>query len=525
MAADYPAQAVRTVRTPTGRVYTARVRIVFASSEVFPFSKTGGLADVAGALPAALAARGHEVLVVTPWYATLRADPPPLWIGDVQVPFDGGFEAAGIGTLEADGVRYAFVGHDDFRHETLYGRPNDARRFARFTRAIPPAAARVGFVPDVVHANDWHTGHLPALLAHGWYLPEGFPGAPSVFTIHNLQHQGVSELAATLHRLRLPGRLRDGGIEHFGSANAMKSALRYATRVTTVSPTYAEEIRTPEFGYGLDGVLRDLGDRLHGILNGLDTRVWDPARDPHLPAPYDADDPAGKVAARDALVRELGLSGDGPILGTVGRLAEQKGVDLLLRAAPRLVQRGWRLALLGSGDPALEDAALGLAAAHPGRVAVRVGYSEPLAHLIYAGADALGVPSRFEPCGLSQLIAMRYGTLPIARATGGLRDTIRHGETGFLFATASADALLDAAAEARAVLGDDGPGGRLRQMRRAAMAGDVGWERSAEAYEALYERIAGGPAGTGRSPGAGTVRRNDPGAERAAAGDEGRGEA
>lgn len=463
------------------------MRILFASSEVFPYSKTGGLADVAGALPAALARLGHEVLVVSPWYATLAADPAPLWIGDVDVPFDGGTARAGVGTLEADGVRFVFVGHDAFRRERLYGYADDVRRFALFTRAVPAAAERVGFLPDVVHAHDWHAGYLPLVLAHGWHLPKGWPGLPSVFTIHNVQHQGVSGIDEVVHWLRLPSSVRASGMDHFGSANAMQAALDFAWKVTTVSPSYALEIQRPEYGYGLDGTLRHVAHKLVGILNGIDPSVWDPSADPALPRPYSASDLSGKADASDALRAELGLDTGGPILGLVSRFADQKGIDLLLGAAPALVARGWRLALLGSGAPDLEAWARELAAHHPGRIGLRVGYAETLAHRIYAGADALAIPSRFEPCGLSQLIAMRYGTLPIARATGGLRDTIQHGVTGFLFDHANAEGLLWAAEEARTALED----GRADAMRRDAMDGDFGWRRSAEAYAALYAEVTG----------------------------------
>jgi len=462
------------------------MRILFASSEVYPYSKTGGLADVAGALPVALVREGHEVLVVTPWYGTLNADPPPLWIGDVEVPFAGGTVPVGVGTLEADGVRYLFVGHDAFRRERLYSYPDDMRRFALFTRAVPAAAERVDFLPQLVHAHDWHTGYLPLVLTHGWHLPAGFPGLPSVFTIHNAQHQGVSSMDEAIHWLRLPDSVRQSGMDHFGTASAMQAALDFAWKVTTVSPSYAAEIQLPEYGYGLDGTLRHLSHKLVGIVNGLDDSVWDPAHDPALPQPYDADDMSGKAAAKEALVTEYGLANlDGPILGLVSRFADQKGIDLLLGAIPALLTHGWRLALLGAGEPALEQWARRLATENPGRVGVRIGYAEPLAHLVYAGSDALAIPSRFEPCGLSQLIAMRYGTLPVARATGGLRDTIRHGETGFLFEHANLDGLLWAAEEARAALAD----AHGREMQSLAMRQDFSWDRSAQRYTVLYREL------------------------------------
>lgn len=461
------------------------MRVLFASSEVQPYSKTGGLADVAGALPRALARLGHELLVVSPWYAGLRAEPAPLWIGDVDVPFAGGLEPAGVGTLEAGGVRFAFVGHPDFQRNDLYGYSDDVRRFSRFTRAVPQVASRLGFVPDVVHANDWHTAYLPLVLTHGWHLPGSFPGLPTVFTVHNVQHQGVSGLEEALWWLRLPGALAQDYMNHFGSANAMQAALGHAWRVTTVSPSYADEVQRPEYGYGLDGTFRHIRDKLSGILNGLDTDAWDPLHDPFLPGPFGSDDMGGKTDAKRALASRLGLDGTGPLLGMVSRLAEQKGIDLLMAAGDDLVRQGWELALLGSGDPALERDLSRLAERYPKRVAAVVGFDEDLAHLLYAGSDALAIPSRFEPCGLSQMIAMRYGTLPIARDTGGLHDTIEQGGTGFLFERASPEDLLRAADVARAAYGTDG----WADMRKRAMAQDFSWERSARTYAELYRAV------------------------------------
>ncbi|MFO7547162.1 MAG: glycogen/starch synthase [Trueperaceae bacterium] len=458
------------------------MRILFPSAEVAPFSKTGGLGDVAGALPRALVELGHEVLVVTPWYGTLGADPRPLWIGDVDVPFAGGVEPVGVGTLEANGVRYAFVGHEDYQRETLYGYPDDVRRFARFARSVPQVADRVGFTPDVVHLHDWHTAYLPMVLANGWHLPTGFPGLPSVFTVHNVQHQGVSDLEETLWWLRLPSALRGSYLNHFEHANAMQAGVGFATRVTTVSPSYAEEIQRPEFGYGLDGTFRSLSGKLVGILNGIDVDTWNPATDPHLPQPYDASDPAGKAAAAQALRARLDLATGYPILGVVSRFAEQKGIDLVLDAAERLLAQGWSLALLGTGDRALEAAARRLMARHRGRVSGFVGFDEGLAHQMYAGADALAVPSRFEPCGLSQMIAMRYGTIPIVRATGGLRDTVEHGRTGFAFEHATADGLCWAAGEAMRAYGSP----TWLAMQRDGMRQDWSWRNSAKRYEVLY---------------------------------------
>src|SRR5690606_32363612 len=225
------------------------MNVLFASAEVAPFSKTGGLADVAGALPAALAALGHNVLVVTPWYGKLGGGVSPYWVGDVRVPFAGSLEAVGVGTLERDGVHYAFVGNERFSRPQLYGYADDVQRFALFSRSVPQTAERLDFLPDVVHANDWHTGYLPMLVTHGWHLPAGFPGLPSVFTVHNAQYQGAADLEETLWWLRLPSELRYSYLDHFGSANAMQAGIGFATVVTTVSPTYATELTTPQYGF------------------------------------------------------------------------------------------------------------------------------------------------------------------------------------------------------------------------------------------------------------------------------------
>ncbi len=459
------------------------MRILFASSEVYPFSKTGGLADVSGALPEALARLGHQVLVVSPWYRTLKGDPAPLWVGDEWTPFDGGVTLCGVGHLHKNGVDYAFVGHEVFQRGSLYGYEDDAKRFCLFSRAVLQVAARLGFRPDILHANDWHTGYLPILLEHGWHLPEGFPHTRTVFTIHNVQYQGLSELDATLYWLRLPGALRESYLNRFGLANAMQGGLGFASRVTTVSPTYAQEIQRPEYGYGLDATLRHLEHKLSGILNGIDTELWNPASDPALPEPYDRENLGGKAQAKDALSERFGLSRERPLLGVVSRLAEQKGIDLLVESLPGLLVQDWNVIVLGDGDRALSAALHRYSASHYGRVASYLGYDEGLAHLIYAGADALAIPSRFEPCGLTQMIAMRYGTLPIARATGGLVDTVEHDVTGFLFENASTAGLLWASGVARGAF--EAPD-HWRWMQGEAMQRDFSWRRSAQQYVDLY---------------------------------------
>lgn len=458
------------------------MRVIFASAEVFPFSKTGGLGDVVGSLSAALVQRGHEVLVVSPWYRKLRSG-VPLWVGDVDVPFDGGFEKAGVGTLERGGVRFAFVGHSLFDRDRLYGYPDDVRRFCLFSRSVPQLAARLGFAPDLVHLHDWHCSYLPLLLRRGWHLPPGFPGLPTVLTVHNAQYQGTSGVEETLRWLRLAGDLplsAAGGT----TANALRAGVESADAVTTVSPSYASELVEPEFAYGLEATFKGAAHKLSGILNGIDGEVWNPQRDPHLPQPYGASDLSGKREAKRLLCERAGLDEERPLLGVVSRLAEQKGIDLLLGAARDLERQGWSLFVLGTGEPELEQGLLEASRKSPA-IAVDLEYDEPLAHLVYAGADALAVPSRFEPCGLSQLIAMRYGTLPIARATGGLRDTIRHGQTGFLFSELSPRALARSAEAAVACYGT----GSWHDMVQAAMGQDFSWERSANRYAGLYRSL------------------------------------
>ena len=464
------------------------MKILLASSEVYPFSKTGGLADVAGALPEALVKLGHEVVVVSPWYKTLKANPAPLWIGDEWVPFDNQIETCGIGALERNGVRYAFLGHPYYQRDSLYGYPDDVKRFCLFTRAIPQLGARLGFVPDILHANDWHTAYLPMLLEHGWHMPNGYVRKPSIFSIHNVQYQGNSSLDEVLHWLRLPSFLRDSYMNYFGSANAMQAGLGFAQRVTTVSPSYAEEIKTVAYGYGLDGTLRHISAKLSGIVNGIDTDIWDPANDQSIAQTYSSKNLKKKLLNKEALCQRFALDINKPLMAVVSRLVDQKGIDVFVDAASELLWQDWNILVLGTGEAGLEAALRTLSQHNPGRFASYIGYDEALSHLIYAGADTLAIPSRFEPCGLTQMISMRYGTIPIARATGGLIDTIKANETGFLFEHLSTDGLLWASKVARDAF-ENRP--FWTQMMKNAMAQDFSWARSARAYSDLYQSVLG----------------------------------
>ncbi|WP_027460058.1 glycogen synthase [Deinococcus murrayi] len=443
------------------------MRVLHVAAEVYPYSRSGGLGDVLAALPAAQARQGAEVTVLSPWYGALSGTPPEVWRGDLP-----GVGPVRVGELRMGGVHFLFLGLPAFDRSGLY-HPDDVERFCAFGRAALPALAALGVRSDVLHGHDWQAG-LAVAHAHlaGWR---------TAFTIHNLQYQGRWNLAEARAWTGLPEwAFSSEGVEFHGDLNLMKAGLTFADHVTTVSPTYAQEITTPEYGEGLDGLLVRLTreGRLTGILNGLDQERWNPATDPEV-VPFG--DPAGKAPNRERLRAEFGLDA-APVLGVVSRLAEQKGMDLLLMSLPELVQE-WNVVVLGGGDPLLTAALTGWGY-HP-RVRFVAGMNEALAHRIYAGADAFAMPSRFEPCGLSQMIALRYGTLPVVRATGGLVDTVPH-DVGFFFTPPSPPALSAACAEARRAL-DDRAGWEARMER--AMSLDFGWESPARHSLELYERL------------------------------------
>ncbi|WP_414656432.1 glycogen synthase [Deinococcus sp. VB343] len=443
------------------------MHILHVASEVFPFSRSGGLGDVLGALPAEQARLGAEVTVLSPWYASLQGQPQDIWRGEVD-----GVGPAWLGEVRQGGVRYLFLGLEDFQRPGLY-HPDDVWRFCRFGRAALPVLEASGSLPDVLHGHDWQAG---LVVAHAHLR-----GLNTVFSVHNLQYQGRWNLQEAAPWTGLPEwTFGPEGVEFFFDLNLMKAGLNFADRVTTVSPTYAQEITTRRYGEGLEGLMVRLTHegRLSGILNGLDQERWNPRTDPEI-VPFAT--PAGKAGATAALRQEFGLD-DAPILATVSRLADQKGMDLLIEALPELT-RDWNVVVLGSGDPLLEASLTGWAQ-HP-RVTFEHGMNEPLAHRIYAGADAFAMPSRFEPCGLSQLIAMRYGTLPVVRETGGLVDTVPH-DLGFRFADATPEALAAACQDAYATFQD-----REEWQARAerAMSLDFSWEGPAREYLALYEAL------------------------------------
>jgi starch synthase len=464
------------------------MKVLFATAEAVPFYKTGGLADVSRALPDALGPLGHDVRVMMPGYGFLR-DATAAARAEVELsfPWPGGSARASVAVLAADGAATtAFVmARGLFDVERPYeDAPGDAldvgRRFAFFCRAIVAYAREWG--ADIVHLNDWHTGLVPV-----YALVDGLPAA-TLFSIHNLAYQGNFP-TALMPEAGIPADFlrTENGLELHGQVSFIKAGLALADRLATVSPRYAAEIRSPAFGAGLDGLLRFRRRLLHGVLNGIDTGSWNPATDPYLPATYAGRSLARKSASRDLLLERAGIDGDGPVLGMVTRLAHQKGIDTLLDALPGLIERGCSLVVLGSGDAAYERALTDAASRWPRRVAFFTGFDEPLSHIIYAGADFFLMPSRFEPCGLGQLIAQRYGTPPIARRTGGLADTIEDGATGFLFDDPDPAALIEATG--RAIRQWRRRGWRALQTR--CMREDHSWTRAAHEYEHLYTMAIG----------------------------------
>ena len=476
-------------------------RVLSVASEVFPLVKTGGLADVTGALPHALRAQGIEVQTLVPGYpavlaALASADAvwaDPDYFGGPARLLAGDCANLPLFALDAphlyDRPGNPYTGPDG--HDW----PDNPQRFAAlaYAAALIGRGAVPGFLPSVVHAHDWQAGLAPAYLA----LAGGVRPA-TVMTVHNLAFQGQVP-AALLATLRLPeAAYTPDGFEYYGAIGMLKAGLRYADRLTTVSPTYAAEICTPEGGMSLDGLLRSRADRLTGIVNGIDTALWNPETDPLLPARFCVADLVGKAVCKAALQDRFSLDAEPSTLlfGVVSRLTHQKGLDILLLSLAALLAQGAQLAVLGAGDAGLQSGLVRATQANPGRVAVRIGYDEALAHLMQAGSDAVLVPSRFEPCGLTQLCALRYGAVPVVSRVGGLADTVIDANeaarsagaaTGVQFAPATAPALTGAIQRTAALW-------RLPEewsvMRARAMHAEVGWTRSAQRYAALYREAA-----------------------------------
>jgi starch synthase len=474
------------------------LQVLMLSAEVAPFAKAGGLADVCGALPKALAALGHEVRIVMPAYGPIEAAAASGAHGicahpiTLQVPMGCGLVPAGVfeTTLPGTSTPVYFIAErrlfGDRPH--YYGYRDDPYRFAFFSRAaLDLVIAAHGWRPDVVHAHDWHAAPAVAWLATTGQYDGRYAGTPSVYTIHNLMHQGQSPWHIFSYLGLLTHRLRE---ERPGEANFMARGIYHATMINTVSPTYAREIMSPEGGCGLDGLLRHRHFDVHGILNGLDYEVWNPATDKHLAAPFDANTIEQRAVNKRALQARAGLPerADVPLVAMVTRLDLQKGLDITGHVL-HLLMNGHageaQCVVLGAGAPAYENMLRHIGGYHRERMTVFLGYDAALAPLIYGGSDVFLMPSLFEPCGLGQLIAMRYGAVPVVRATGGLADTVRHSVTGFTFSNYSTDDFWNALREALHIYRVDPES--WRAIQRKGMTSDYSWDTSARAYQQLYE--------------------------------------
>ena len=470
------------------------MRVLMVASEAAPFAKTGGLADVVGSLPGALRPHGVDAAILIPRYGSIDLRTLTRIYDSLSIWLAGTRYDTNVYLALGDTPFYFLDCPPLYAREGLYGAggvdfPDNHIRFAVLSRAALEVARRI-YPPDVIQCHDWQTGLVPVYLHSTFVRDPTFLGARTLFTIHNLGYQGLFPPAA-LADLGLDATVfTPASLEFWGRVNLMKGGLVYSDAVNTVSPTYAREIQTPEYGFGLDGVLRARSDVLSGILNGVDYSEWNPETGPYIPAGYSSDDLSGKTACKQALLREFGLPDsalDAPLIGIVSRFTVQKGADLIASAAADLAAEGIFLCVLGTGDPEYEALFLSLAARHPGRVALRLGFDNALAHLIEAGADIFLMPSKYEPCGLNQMYSLRYGTIPVVRATGGLNDTIEAG-TGFKFAEYSGTAMLGAIRAAVAAFRDrEG----WQAMMRRAMAQDFSWNVSAAAYAALYRRMMG----------------------------------
>ena len=464
------------------------------SAEAAPLAKTGGLADVLGSLPRALAEYGDQAAIVLPRYRRIdleaarpvceqltiwlgtRSYETSVWVADLTVPF------------------YLVDCPELYDRDGLYGEagvdyPDNPVRFAVFAKAALEVARGL-FPADILHCHDWQAALVPVYLRNLYSLDPTLITAKTLFTIHNLGYPGLFP-ADVVPQIGLDGTaFHPEGMEFYGKVSYIKGGIMFSDALNTVSPTYAREIQTPEYGFGLDGALRARADALTGILNGVDDDEWNPATDPHLPARYSAANLRGKSVCKRELLRELGLpeaAMEGPLIGIVSRFTSQKGADLVAEAAPAMVADGMYLAALGTGEPEYEDSFRRLAVEYPGRIAVRIDFDDPLAHRIEAGSDLFLMPSQYEPCGLNQIYSMRYGTVPVVRKTGGLDDTIEEG-TGFKFAEYSVNALLEAVRAAAAAFADQD---LWRAMMRRGMAKDFSWKAPAGAYSALYRRLLG----------------------------------
>ncbi len=475
------------------------MHIAFAASECVPFSKTGGLADVVGALPAALAAAGNTISVYLPRYRQTRLNSPTTLIASITIPFDDQYRFCSIldGGKKA-GVQFYFVEYPPyFDREGLYGDhagdyPDNAERFTLFSRAVLEASKSLG-VPNIFHCHDWQTALIPVLLRTQYVDDPAFRAVATVFTIHNMGYQGQFP-PDTVPLIMLPWDLLTmSKMEFFGNLNFLKGALVYSDYVTTVSRKYSQEIQTAEYGFGLEGVLRDRAATVSGILNGVDYDEWSPEKDRYIIAHYSAEDLSGKKRCRQDLLAAMGMDETPlPVMGIVSRFAAQKGFDLISQISDRMMLEDMVVVALGTGELQYQEVFERLHRQFPQRVAIKAAYDNALAHKIEAGSDMFLMPSRYEPCGMNQIYSLKYGTVPIVRATGGLDDTIESWDaraqkgTGFKFSEYNGESLLLTIKHALSSIRDESS---WRILMRNGMAKDFSWTASAKEYVRVYERV------------------------------------
>lgn len=476
-----------------------RLKILFSVSECFPFAKTGGLGDVAGALPLALKQRGHDVRIVMPRYAGTKKIPSTPLSGPLGVPMGWGMEWTAVHRSElgsgAATVPVYLIEHDGFFDRNgVYGDADggfgdNLERYGLLSRATLELTSYLAFDPDVIHVHDWPTCLVPVEMN---LLPRRaeLERTATVLSIHNMAYQGVFPMGDSWKVGMSTREATGAGLSQHGALNLLRGGIAHATMVSTVSPNYALEIQSPDGGEGLDGLLRARGGDVLGVLNGIDDAIWNPGFDRHTEAAFSIDDLSGKAACKAALQREMGLAEEPgvPILGLISRLAHQKGIDVFAEALGEILDLGIQVVVLGSGESWAESSFGRLSHAHP-RFRAFIGMNEGLAHRIEAGADLFAMPSRYEPCGLNQMYSQRYGTLPVVRAVGGLEDTVENGVTGFKFRDLTSDALAATVAWAVGIYRDEP--GRWRAMQRAAMSKPLGWSHAARQYEALYRLAMG----------------------------------
>lgn len=469
------------------------MKIMYVTSECAPFIKTGGLGDVAGSLPKALAAKGHDVRVFCPLYSAISEEMREkfFYIKNAYVRLGWRNQYCGIFRYEKDGVTYYFIDNEYyFARGQIYGEYDDAERFAYYSKAVLEVLPDLDWKPDVINCNDWQTALIPVYYNIYYKYQQGYSDIKTVFTIHNIEYQGRYGKEILGEVMGIP-MYNSNLLEYDGYINMMKGAIESSDRIVTVSPSYAWEILDPWYAHGLDRILVTKQYKLSGILNGIDTSLYDPSRDVDIPAHFSAEDISGKAECRNALCSELGLEkSDGPIIGIVTRFVGHKGIDLIRCVFDQMVQSGIRFAVLGSGERIYEDFFREMAARYPGKVSVTIGFVSELSHRIYAGADMFLMPSQSEPCGLAQMIAMRYGTVPIVRETGGLRDSVRDNGgvngNGFTFKTYNADDMLDAVN--RAVRDYNNKSEWISLVKRA-MECDYSWASSADLYIETYNEL------------------------------------